>query len=101
MLAQGAVAAVFEQKLSRWADGAGGLATACGANALALGLVVFEDDGRNEIILPTYRCRSILDAVVASGASPILCDVGTDWVITSATVADRIGRNTKAVFADQ
>ena len=67
VLAQGAVTADFEEQFSGRVGGAGGVATACGTNALALGLAALEDDGRKEIILPTYVCRSVLDAVIASG----------------------------------
>jgi perosamine synthetase len=33
----------------------------------------------DEVILPTYLCHSVLDAIIASGAQPVLCDVSDRW----------------------
>jgi len=32
----------------------------------------------DEVIIPTYVCRAVLDAVNYTGATPVLCDVGND-----------------------
>jgi UDP-4-amino-4-deoxy-L-arabinose-oxoglutarate aminotransferase len=53
----------------------------------------------SEVILPTYVCGNVLDAILTIGARPVLCDVGENWVITSATVEPHITNKTGAIIA--
>jgi len=58
-------------------------------------LDVGQDD---EVILPAYVCRSVLEAVVTVGAKPILCDVGQEWVMTPESVEPYISKRTSAII---
>ena len=77
----------------------GSISTSNGTAALilclkALGIGAAAND---EVIVPTYICRSVMQAVEAVGATPVLCDSGEFWNATEATIADRFTARTKAV----
>ena len=58
------------------------------------GLELSKDD---EVIMPTYACSSIYDAVIAAGASPILCDIECYWHMSSKNIEKTITKKTKAI----
>lgn len=86
MLAQGALARRLEQRLAAWVGKRDGVAAGSGSAALSLAIMAFGPCAGREVILPTYVCRSVLEAVLAAGARPVLCDVGPDWVVEPANV---------------
>jgi UDP-4-amino-4-deoxy-L-arabinose-oxoglutarate aminotransferase len=49
--------------------------------------------------MPSYVCRAVSDAVHATGATPVYCDVGDDWCINPQTVAAVITPKTVAIVA--
>jgi len=53
---------------------------------------------KDEIILPTYVCKSVADAITSSGFKPVFCDVGHNWVMNSKSVAEKITKKTKAII---
>ena len=98
MLAQGERTRQFEQAVSEWVGGAGGVAVGSGSAALVLALTALEVGGGDEVVLPTYVCPSVLEAVLTVGAVPVLCDVGPNWVVTDETIAAAVTRRTKALI---
>lgn len=48
---------------------------------------------------PPTVCRSVFEAVAATGATPVLCDVGEAGVLGAATVAPCLTPRTKAIVA--
>ena len=97
MLAQGALARELEQRLARWVGAVEGVATGSGSAAIALALQALNAGG-GEVILPTYVCRSVLEAVLSAGARPVLCDVGEDWVMEARHAAPLVGRATRCII---
>lgn len=98
MLAQGKVVRKFESRITEYI---GGHATACvgsGSAAILLGLKVLGVGPGDEVVLPTYVCSSVLEAVLASDATPVLCDVNDHWVVSSDTIAATLSRKTKAII---
>jgi len=71
--------------------GQGRVAIALALHALGLG----SDD---EVVLPSYVCASVLDAVRYAGLKPIFADVGPDLHVTSETVAAALTPKTKCVI---
>ena len=59
------------------------------------GLHLKKDD---EIIIPSYACPSILNAVISAGVTPVLCDVGEKWHMTRETVEQKINKKTKIII---
>ena len=97
MIAEGQRVREFEQAVSNHLNLPGGVATSSGTSALYLGLLGLSVGSGDEVILPTYVCRSVWDAVRATGATPVLCDVGEDWCVNIETVRPHLTARTKAI----
>lgn len=77
MLAQGKETDAFEKALSRrYGIDDGGVAVGSGAAAVLPALVALEIRPGDEVVLPTYVCHTVLEAVLTLGATPVCCDVG-------------------------
>ena len=55
--------------------------------------------GHDAVVLPTYVCRSVLEAFYSVGGIPQLCDVNKYGVIETNTVSNVISIKTKAIIA--
>ncbi len=98
MLALGEKVRSFEITLSEWVSGKGGVAVGSGAGAIYLALLALDVKAGKEVILPTYVCESVYEAVLASGATPVLCDVSENWVVEPQCVEKLINANTAALI---
>jgi len=99
MIGQGATTERFESALSHWLGlPTPGVAVSSGSAALQLALLGLGVASGDEVILPTYVCRSVSDAVRAAGGTPVLADVGPQGLLTASDVAPLIGLRTKAVI---
>lgn len=98
MVGQGVITRELEQRLAAWVDGHDGVAVGSGSAALMLALDALQIGIGDEVILPTYVCPSVLEAVLSVGAVPMLCDVGNEWVITAELAARKLTPKTKAVI---
>lgn len=98
MIGQGERVCAFERRFSEWVGGAGGVAVGSGAAALHLALLGSGIGHGDAVILPSYVCQSVLDAVRALNAEPVLADVWEDWVITPGQVQPLLTARTKAVI---
>ena len=99
MIAQGKSTQEFERALSSWVGVEdGGVAVGSGAAALVLALSALGVGVGGEVVLPTYVCPTVLEAVLTTGATPVLCDVGPNWVVTAENMAECITPNTKALI---
>lgn len=99
MLAQGEEVQTLERTLADWVAAAGGVATTSGSAALVLALRALGVGAGDEVVLPTYVCRSVLEAVLAVEGVPVLCDVGEEWVTTAETAARYLTPRTKVIIA--
>lgn len=98
MLAQGDTSARFEDAFSRWLGlPAPGVGVASGVSALHLALLALNIHGGDEVVLPTYVCRSVLDAVRATGATPVLADASDHFVLTPSRIEPRLTARTRAI----
>jgi UDP-4-amino-4-deoxy-L-arabinose-oxoglutarate aminotransferase len=98
MIAQGEKVRVFEDRMAKYVGCAGGVATCSGTAALILALEALGVNPKSEVVLPTYTCPSVIDAVRAVGAVPVLCDVGPDWNMTPETARRCITPRARAVI---
>jgi UDP-4-amino-4-deoxy-L-arabinose-oxoglutarate aminotransferase len=98
MIGQGSATGAFEAAMAAWLGmPAPGVAVATGTAALQLALGALEVGEGDDVILPTYVCRSVLQAVRSVGATAVLADVGPQWVITPANVEPLLNRRTRAI----
>ena len=91
----------FEDAVAQRMRAAGSVIMPSGTAALVLclktlGVGADQDD---EVILPSYVCPSVMQAVVTAGAKPVLCDIGEFWNATEDTIAAHFGPRTKAIVA--
>lgn len=72
-----------------------------GRHALAIALDIFRqrEPARDEVIIPSYICPSVVDAVRKCGLIPVPADVGTDLNLTADSAAAVMGTRTLAVIA--
>jgi UDP-4-amino-4-deoxy-L-arabinose-oxoglutarate aminotransferase len=97
MIARGVQVAAFEHELGESLGFAAGVATSSGTRALFCALQALGVSGGDEVVIPTYVCAAVRDAVVATGATPRLCDVGVDWCVTTESIERALSGRTRAV----
>jgi UDP-4-amino-4-deoxy-L-arabinose-oxoglutarate aminotransferase len=97
MLGQGNGVRQLERSLAAWFHAADGVAVGSGSAGILLALHGIGVEAHDEVILPTYVCRSVVEAVLAAGARPVFCDVGPDWVITASDASRALSSRTRAV----
>lgn len=78
-------------------------ASSSGTTALHLSLVSLDITEKDEVIIPSYVCQAILNAVNYTGASSIPVDLDPDFLekgynISATTIKDSITKNTKAII---
>ena len=99
-LAQGQVIARFEDQVARVTGTSAAAAVHSGTSALHLALLALGIKKRDEVILPTYACTALLNAVNYTGASPVLVDVGRDdFNISVEDVKRKVSPKTRAIIA--
>ncbi len=98
-IASGRIVRSFEKRFSRYIGCADAIATNSGTSALHLSLLALGIGRGDEVIMPSYVCASLLDAVNYVGARPIVVDVDYDTFNISAKEAKRrLTKKTKALI---
>jgi dTDP-4-amino-4,6-dideoxygalactose transaminase len=97
MIAAGEETRAFEVEVGRSLGMPPGVATPTGTRALACALEALGIGAGDDVVIPTYVCRAVADAVRGVGATPRLCDVGDDWCATPDTIAAAVGPRTRAI----
>ncbi len=98
-IANGKITLEFENQLALYTSLKYCYTTANGTNAIYLALKSLTVDNGDEVILPCYVCKNVYDAVLLTGATPVLCDIGPFWCINKETVAKVISSKTKVIIA--
>jgi UDP-4-amino-4-deoxy-L-arabinose-oxoglutarate aminotransferase len=94
----GALGVELEDTFASWVSAAGGVAVSSGAAALELALRTLGCSTGDEIILPSYVCRDVLEAILNAGAKPVFCDVGPDWLVARSNVITARTPRTRALI---
>lgn len=97
-IAKGNKITEFENAFSQYTGFPHAKFTDSGSKAIKLALQVLELETDDEVILPTYVCHSVIDAVKSVGATPVLCDVSDTWNVSVEDVAEVISPSTKAII---
>ncbi|RXI73142.1 hypothetical protein DP127_05650 [Clostridium tetani] len=98
MISSGEKVKEFEQQVSKYIGVKNGIATSSGTMSVVFSLKALDIKKGDEVIIPTYLCPCILEAVLAVEATPVLCDVDTEWILSKKTVEPHITTNTKAII---
>jgi perosamine synthetase len=69
-----------------------------GSKAILLALQIMQIGKGDEVILPTYLCHSVFEAVIQSGASPVLCDVSDNWNVDIIDIEKVFSSKTKCII---
>lgn len=99
MICQGTLVAEFEREVGRFVGLPPGVAAASGTASLQMALHAMNVGPEDEVIVPTYVCRSVLNAVRSVGARPVLCDVNDDWNMSAEEAEPHLGSRTAAIIA--
>jgi perosamine synthetase len=99
--AQGKIVHGFEDALVRHLrkKNLKAVATNSGSSALHLALLSLGISAQDEVIIPSYACSAVLNAVNYTGARPVLADINeTDFNISIESVKRKITRRTKVII---
>lgn len=73
--------------------------TSSGTVALRLALRSARRSPEDEVIVPTFACPDVVQAVIDEGMDPVLCDVGPDLCLSPSTVEAALTPRTVSVVA--
>ena len=98
-IAQGDKVAAFEGAMAKVTGQDHGVAVSSGTAALYLALMALGIGSRDEVIIPSYVCMALLQAVRQAGARPVLVDIdAATYNLSPAATARAITAQTKAVI---
>lgn len=69
-----------------------------GTSGIYLALKALGVDDGDEVLMPTYICASVQDAVLKAGGIPVLCDNGRYWGLSLDSVREKRGPKSKALI---
>jgi len=98
-IAEGAAVQKFEQSFADYLKIEHAVATNSGTSALHLTLLALGVGPGDEVIIPSFVCCALLNAVNYTGATPILADIRPDtYNLDAADVKKRLSRRTRAII---
>ncbi len=99
MISKGLLTKEFNNAVIKKIGAKYGILQATGTTALVQALKALGIGRGDNVVIPTYVCRSVLDSVEFLGANPKICDVNLNGVLDADTVSSVIDDNTKAIIA--
>jgi len=98
-LSQGPEVEKFERNLAEFIGKKRGAATSSGTAALHLALLALEVKEKDEVIIPSFVCSAVLNAVNYTGATPVIVDIEPlTYNISADEVKRAISAKTKAII---
>ena len=89
----------FEQEFSSFCNTQFGLSTSNGTVSIHLALKALGIGKGDEVILPDLTFAATINAVLLSGAKPVIVDVDIDsWTISPKAIKEAINNKTKAII---
>jgi perosamine synthetase len=99
MIAQGRKVAEFEKMFAEYAGVKGAVAVNSGTSALHLSLIALGIKNGDEVIIPSYVCTALLNAINYVGARAVLADIDREsFNISLLDVRNRITDKTRAII---
>ncbi len=98
-LAQGQMAAKFEAAFARKLKVGHAVSVSSGTAALHLSLLALKIGPKDEVIIPSYVCSALLNAVNYVGARPVLAEIDPlTYNLDPVDVKNRLTRRTRAII---
>jgi dTDP-4-amino-4,6-dideoxygalactose transaminase len=98
-VAEGPAVAAFERELSARMGAPHAVAVSSGTAALHLALAAMGIGAGDEVVIPSFVCSALLNAVVYTGAVPVLADIDASTLnLDPQDVERRLSRRTRAVI---
>lgn len=97
MIANGTECELFKSKLAKYFQSQSVLLTNNGTSALVVALKLLKTNG-SEIILPSYVCKDVIEAVLYSGFKPVLCDIDELWNVSYRSIQPKVTKKTAAII---
>ena len=97
MVSKGVACSLFEAEHARLLNKQHGIACGSGTQGLVAILKHLNVGNSDEVILPSYVCDKVEEAVLAVKATPVLCDIGETWVMNYDTIKAKVSAKTKAI----
>ncbi len=98
-IAEGQEVHCFENEVAAYIGSPGAVATSTGTLGLHLALLCLDMKPGAEIIIPSYTCRSVLNAVSYCRAKPVVCDVEIEnYNLSFADVKKKMTARTQAII---
>ena len=92
--------AAFEQEFARYCGAGHAIGVANGTDAITIALRAMGVGPGDEVIVPSFTFYASAEAIPATGATPVFCDVDPEtYCVTAETVRAALTPNTKAVIA--
>jgi 8-amino-3,8-dideoxy-alpha-D-manno-octulosonate transaminase len=88
----------FEQEFAAFMGAERALAVNAGSSALICGLIGCGVGPGDEVIIPAYTWNATANAVLATGALPVLADVDDSLTLDPADVEAKVSPRTKAIL---
>ena len=99
MLAQGKVTSLLEDNIASFVGAKHAVAVSSGTAALHLSLLALGIKDGAEVIIPSYVCTALLNAVNYAGARPVLADINPDtYNIEVGSIKKAVTNKTRAVI---
>lgn len=97
-ISEGTLVRQFEENLAKYVAMPYAIAVNSGTSALHLALVGLGIGKGDEVLIPSYVCTAVLNAVKYTGAIPVLVDIDVDDLnISSIDIERKISKRTKVV----
>ena len=98
-IAQGPVVSEFEQKFSAYIGKKSAAAVSSGTAALHLALMAMGVEEDDEVIIPSFVCTAVLNAVIQAGARPVVVDIDPlTYNISVDAAKGAISNRTRAII---
>ncbi|MCX7982785.1 MAG: DegT/DnrJ/EryC1/StrS family aminotransferase [Syntrophales bacterium] len=98
-VAQGSEVEQFEKEMAAMIGVKHAVAVSSGTAALHLALLSLHIGGHDEVIIPSYVCTAVLNAVRYVGATPVVADINEqDFNLCPDEVTKKLSPRTKAII---
>lgn len=97
-IASGKYVKIFEKQLAGFLKTKYAVVVSSGTAALHLALLALKIKTGDEVIIPSYTCSALLNAVLYCNAKPIIADIGDDFNLSFIDLQKKISAKTKAII---